>query len=55
MLWSNPNVTSGKEKIEGKIGKPEDIASAICYLASEEAAYINGTTLVIDGGRLNIL
>lgn len=55
MLWSNPNVKSGKEKIEGKIGKPEDIASAICYLASEEAGYINGTTLVVDGGRLNIL
>jgi len=55
MLWENPNVKSGKEKVEGAIGKPEDIASAICYLASDEARFINGTTLVADGGRLGIL
>jgi glucose 1-dehydrogenase len=55
MLWDNPNVKSGAEKIEGVIGKPADIASAICYLASDEACYINGTTLVVDGGRLGIL
>lgn len=55
MLWENPRVKSGKEKIEGEIGKPEDIAAAICFLASDEAKFINGTTLVVDGGRLNIL
>lgn len=55
MLWSNPNVRSGKEKITGKIGKPTDIAASVCFLASEEANYINGTTLTVDGGRLNIL
>ena len=55
MLWDNPNVKSGKEKVEGVIGKPEDIAAAICFLAADEACFINGTTLVVDGGRLNIL
>ena len=55
MLWNNPNVKSGEEKVEGVVGEPEDIASAICYLASDEARYINGTTLVVDGGRLGIL
>lgn len=55
MLWDNPNVKSGKEKVEGAIGKPEEIAAAICFLASDEASFINGTTLVVDGGRLNIL
>jgi glucose 1-dehydrogenase len=55
MLWSNPNVKSGKEKIQGAIGKPEELAAAICFLASDEASYINGTTLIVDGGRLNIL
>ena len=55
MLWSNPNVKSGKEKIEGDIGTPEELAAAICFLASDEASYINGTTLVVDGGRLDIL
>lgn len=55
MLWENPNVKSGKEKVEGAIGKPEDIAAAILFLASDEARFINGTTLVADGGRLDIL
>jgi glucose 1-dehydrogenase len=55
MLWNNPNVKSGKEKIEGDVGKPEELASAICFLASTDASYINGTTLVVDGGRLDIL
>lgn len=55
MLWTNPNVVSGREKIEGAIGKPEDLAAAIAFLASDEARFVNGTTLVVDGGRLNIL
>ena len=55
MLRNNPNVKSGAEKITGAIGKPEDIAAAICFLAADEARFINGTTLVVDGGRLDIL
>lgn len=55
MLWSNPNVKSGVEKITGQIGKPADIAAAVCFIASNEANYINGASLHIDGGRLNIL
>jgi NAD(P)-dependent dehydrogenase (short-subunit alcohol dehydrogenase family) len=55
MLWDNPNVKSGAEKIQGAVGQPEDIAAAICFLASAEARFITGTTLVVDGGRLDIL
>lgn len=55
MLWNNPNIKSGTEKIDGAVGKPEELAAAICFLASDEASYINGTTLVVDGGRLDIL
>lgn len=55
MLWSNPNVKSGLEKIQGKIGRPEDVAAAVCFIASDEASYINGSSLHVDGGRLNIL
>jgi glucose 1-dehydrogenase len=55
MLWNNPNVKSGAEKIEGAIGKPEELAAAICFMASDDASFINGTTLVVDGGRLDIL
>jgi NAD(P)-dependent dehydrogenase (short-subunit alcohol dehydrogenase family) len=55
MLWNNPNVKSGKEKIEGAVGEPGDLAAAICFLASAEARFVNGTTLVVDGARLDIL
>lgn len=55
MLWNNPNVKSGLEKPAGAIGKPEELAAAICFLASDEASFINGTTLVADGARLDIL
>jgi glucose 1-dehydrogenase len=55
MLWNNPNIKSGAEKVEGAVGKPEELAAAICFLASDDASYVNGTTLVVDGGRLDIL
>ncbi len=55
MLWNNPNVKSGVEKIKGAVGKPEDIAAAVCFLAAPEARFITGTTLIADGGRLDIL
>ena len=55
MLWNNPNVKSGAEVVTGAIGKPEELAAAICFLASDEASFINGTTLIVDGGRLDIL
>jgi 3-oxoacyl-[acyl-carrier protein] reductase len=33
-----------------RLGDPQDIARGVCYLVSEAAAYVTGTTLVIDGG-----
>lgn len=35
-----------------EVGVPEDIASLVCFLASDEARYINGQTYVADGGML---
>jgi len=36
----------------GRLGQPRDVAGAVAFLASDEASYITGTTLVIDGGLL---
>jgi 3-oxoacyl-[acyl-carrier protein] reductase len=33
-----------------KLGKPEDIASAYLFLASDDASYVNGAILSVDGG-----
>jgi len=35
-----------------RMGKPEEIAAAVVYLASDEAAYTTGTTIYVDGGWL---
>jgi NAD(P)-dependent dehydrogenase (short-subunit alcohol dehydrogenase family) len=32
------------------LGKPEDVAHAALYLASDEASFVTGSTLVVDGG-----
>lgn len=34
----------------GRVGQPFDVASAVCYLASDEAEFISGQTLFVDGG-----
>src|SRR6202046_276132 len=36
----------------GRLGTPEDVAGLVAYLASEDAAYITGSTFVVDGGLM---
>jgi NAD(P)-dependent dehydrogenase (short-subunit alcohol dehydrogenase family) len=53
MLWDNPNIKSGAEKIDkSDVGKPEEIAAAVAFLASDDASFITGASLPVDGGRL---
>lgn len=52
-----------REKIEarkrvsslGMIGKPEDIANAVLFFASDDARFVTGKTLLVDGGRRDFL
>ena len=50
--WSTPEAYAELMKLVPykRIGEPEDIARAVVWLASDEADYINGATLYVDGG-----
>jgi NAD(P)-dependent dehydrogenase (short-subunit alcohol dehydrogenase family) len=56
MLWENPNVKSGLEQIDrGVLGQPDDLAAVIAFLASDEAEFVRGSSVIVDGGRLGKL
>ncbi|SNC75985.1 NAD(P)-dependent dehydrogenase, short-chain alcohol dehydrogenase family [Hymenobacter gelipurpurascens] len=56
MLWENPNVKSGAEKIDpADVGRPEDVAALVAYLASADAEFVQGAEVRVDGGRLGHL
>lgn len=39
----------------GRVGAPEELANAILFLASDEASYVTGVALPVDGGRASVL
>lgn len=56
MLWSNPNVKSGVERVDrALVGRPDDVAAVIAYLASDDASFVEGAAVRVDGGRLGQL
>jgi NAD(P)-dependent dehydrogenase (short-subunit alcohol dehydrogenase family) len=56
MLWENPNIKSGIEHLDkADVGRPEDIAAIIAYLASDDAAFVQAAEVRVDGGRLSKL
>jgi NAD(P)-dependent dehydrogenase (short-subunit alcohol dehydrogenase family) len=52
-LWDNPeaNAEYARTHPMRRIGEPEEIAGAAVFLASAAGSYVNGQTIVIDGGE----
>lgn len=53
LLADKPKLDALLEKIPlGRLGQPEDVAGLVAFLASDDAAYVTGATLTIDGGLM---
>ncbi len=53
MLWDSPNIASGAEVLApGDVGEPDDVAGPTLFLASDDARFVTGVALEVDGGRL---
>jgi NAD(P)-dependent dehydrogenase (short-subunit alcohol dehydrogenase family) len=47
--------TAGQAQPLGRIGTPDEVAMCALFLASDEASYVTGTNLMVDGGWSAVL
>jgi NAD(P)-dependent dehydrogenase (short-subunit alcohol dehydrogenase family) len=53
MLWDNPNVKAGIEVVDKRdVGEPDDVAEVVAFLVSEQSRFVQGASVLVDGGRL---
>ena len=55
-LWADIGADTRAEVVArtpmARLGRPEDVAAAVAFLASDDASFITGATLIVDGGRI---
>ena len=51
LLWENEEFAKNLHLLK-KLGEPEDIANAVYYMCSDDAGWVTGEVLTIDGGFL---
>jgi len=53
LLWKSDEQAAGDNHPMRRLGEPQDVAGAVVFLCSEQASWITGVTLDVDGGLTN--